>query len=283
MVLAQPREPLITVIVAVRNAERTLQRCIDSVSMQTYANKELIIFDAASSDSTVKILQLNNDKIAYWRSEPDRGVYHAWNKALDHADGEWVCFLGADDVFSDEDVLVRLVPYLVGAYPRSRVVYGRVNLVNQQGDVVDTIGTTWHAARKAFFQGTNIPHPGVMHHRSIFQDHGKFDESFHIAADYELLLRELITGDPLFVDDSVTVNMERGGMSTRPEDYYVVLRALAAARRRNGVNSFSLHLAIRTYLAWIGYWVDRIMGRSVFNHLANCYRVLTGRRRVWTK
>ena len=122
---------------------------------------------------------------------------------------------------------------------------------------------------------------GCQHaaHRSLSQDNGKFDESFHIAADYELLLRELITRDALFIDNLVTVNM----VSANPENYYPSLRALAAARRRNGVTSFSLPLAIRTSLAWAGYWVSKVLGRSVFNYLADTYRLLTGQRRVWTK
>lgn len=78
------RKPLISVIVAVYNGEKTLQHCIDSVSNQAYPHKELIIIDGGSTDGTVDILRADNDKIAYWESEPDKGIYHAWNKALDH-------------------------------------------------------------------------------------------------------------------------------------------------------------------------------------------------------
>ncbi len=283
MISNKSEEPLITIIIAVRNGERTLQRSIDSVSGQTYSSKELIVFDAASTDSTVKILQANNDKVTYWRSEPDQGIFQAWNKALDYARGNWVCFLGADDVFASTDVLAQMVPHLVVAYPSFRVVYGKVNLVKSTGEVLDTIGAPWRVARKAFLQGFNIPHTGAMHHHSIFEDHGRFDESFYIAADYELLLRELITNDALFIEDLVAVNMERGGMSTNPENFYPSLRALAAAREKNGLTSFSYSLFTRMVLAWGGCWIEKIMGRLVFNYLADCYRMLTGRRRVWTK
>ena len=91
--------PLISIIVAVYNGEKTLQRCIDSVFSQTYPHKELIIIDGGSTDGTVDILQTNNDKITYWKSEPDNGIYQAWNKALDHAKSDWICFLGSDDYF----------------------------------------------------------------------------------------------------------------------------------------------------------------------------------------
>ena len=89
--------PKISIIVAVYNSKKTLQRCIDSVFSQTYPHKELIIIDGGSTDGTVDILRANNDKITYWKSEPDNGIYQAWNKALDHAKSDWICFLGADD------------------------------------------------------------------------------------------------------------------------------------------------------------------------------------------
>jgi glycosyltransferase involved in cell wall biosynthesis len=73
---------LITIIVAVLNGRETIRQCIESVNNQTYLYKELIIIDGGSTDGTVEILKDNNDKIAYWESKPDRGIYHAFNKAI---------------------------------------------------------------------------------------------------------------------------------------------------------------------------------------------------------
>ena len=86
--------PLLTIIVAVFNGAKTLERCIDSVVQQTWPYKELIIMDGGSTDGTVDLLKRYDSKIKYWESRPDRGIYHAWNKALDHAEGEWICFIG---------------------------------------------------------------------------------------------------------------------------------------------------------------------------------------------
>jgi glycosyltransferase involved in cell wall biosynthesis len=88
---------MISVIVAVFNGAKTLQQCIDSVAGQTYPHKELIVIDGGSIDGTREILEGDATKLAYWVSEPDRGIYHAWNKALARARGDWICFLGADD------------------------------------------------------------------------------------------------------------------------------------------------------------------------------------------
>jgi Glycosyltransferases involved in cell wall biogenesis len=90
--LPKGENPLFTIIVAVLNSKETLERCIESVNSQTYPYKELIIKDGGSTDGTVEILKNNDDKIAYWESSPDHGIYHAWNKALQYARGEWICF-----------------------------------------------------------------------------------------------------------------------------------------------------------------------------------------------
>jgi glycosyltransferase involved in cell wall biosynthesis len=104
--------PKITVIVAVFNGSATLRRCLKSICSQSYSNQELIVMDGGSSDDSVKIIQQNSHRIAYWESKPDRGIYHAWNKALSHATGEWICFLGSDDYFWQDDVLEKMVPAL---------------------------------------------------------------------------------------------------------------------------------------------------------------------------
>src|SRR5690606_34585060 len=89
--------PRFSVVISVFNGAKTLQKCLDSVAGQTYAARELIVIDGGSTDGTQQILRHNAGRLAYWVSEPDRGTYHAWNKALAQASGDWSCFLGADD------------------------------------------------------------------------------------------------------------------------------------------------------------------------------------------
>ena len=101
-------KPIITIIVAVLNSKESLERCIESVNNQTYPHRELIIIDGGSTDGTVEILKNNDDKIAYWESKPDRGIYHAFNKAIKYAQGEWIYFLGSDDYLWTSDVLEKV-------------------------------------------------------------------------------------------------------------------------------------------------------------------------------
>lgn len=95
----------VSIIIVTYNAAATLQQCLDSIYAQPFPSLEIIIIDGNSTDGTVDIIKQNDNKIAFWKSEKDNGVYDAMNKALDATTGQWVYFLGADDevlpAFSD--------------------------------------------------------------------------------------------------------------------------------------------------------------------------------------
>lgn len=221
--------PFISIIIAVFNSKATLLQCIDSVAQQTYPNKELIIIDGGSKDGTVVLLEEHCNKFSYWVSEPDRGIYNAWNKGLAQAKGEWICFLGADDYFWDSTVLERMAVQLEMLPANIRVAYGQIMLINDDGQSLRPLGESWSQLKKSFKQHMNIPHVGTMHRRSLFEQHGKFDESFRIAGDYEFLLRELITGDAAFIPNIMTAGQRLGGISTNTANaeriYQEVIRA----------------------------------------------------------
>ncbi|WMW24315.1 glycosyltransferase family 2 protein [Methanolobus sediminis] len=211
-------KPFISIIVAVYNGSKTLQRCIDSVSGQTYLNKELIIIDGGSTDDTVGILKKNNDKITYWKSEPDNGIYNAWNKALKHITGNWIYFLGSDDYLWKNDVLSQIVPYLIKAESEeTKLVYGQVARVTETNDVCCVDGEPWeHTWNGIVLDGIcTFTHQGMFHHRSLFETYGIFDESYKIIGDYELLLRAFKNGgNALFVNGLIVAGMQTGGVTS---------------------------------------------------------------------
>jgi len=230
--------PQITTIVAVLNNVDTLERCLGSIAAQSHTNKELVVIDGGSTDGTLEVLEARNADITHWTSEPDSGVYNAWNKGLNHARGDWVCFLGADDYFWDDHVLANLLPYLAEADASGiRVVYGQAAFMDHRGSVIKMIGKPWEKIRWLMPHGMPLPHPGLMHHRKIFEDHGRFDESFEIAADYELLLRELKNRQALYARGITVVGWQSGGMSDHQALH--AHREVARARRKNGLHNVS--------------------------------------------
>jgi glycosyltransferase involved in cell wall biosynthesis len=101
-------KPLVTVITVCFNCKSDIEKTIKSVLEQTYDNIEYLIIDGGSTDGTVDVIKTYSDRLAYWVSEPDRGIYDAMNKGLQKAAGEWVNFMNVGDLFVDEMVATDL-------------------------------------------------------------------------------------------------------------------------------------------------------------------------------
>ena len=204
-------QPLVSVITAVFNARSTIASCITSVLKQDYPAIEHIVIDGGSSDGTIEILRGFESQIALWRSEPDNGVYDAWNKGLREARGQWICFLGSDD---------ELLPSAVSSYmsfaaqhPEAEYISSKVRWVHPSGYVNPDHGREW--SWKRFSKRMCVAHVGSMHRRSLFERLGKFDTSYKTAADYELLLRAGENLTTAFMPQ-LTAIMRAGGMSDQP-------------------------------------------------------------------
>lgn len=233
--------------------------------------------DGGSTDDTVEVIKAYSDVVTAWHSEPDSGIYNAWNKALPLARAEWMCFLGADDWLWDDDALQRLVPHLRSAAPRYRVVYGRVRQLDSDGRLIQQLGEPWQSFKSRFRSYACLPHPGLMHHRSLFEIHGRFDERFKLAADYEFLLRELKTGDALFVP-VVTVGVGWGGRTTKPEEFVTVLRETERALRMHGLSPPGFIWRYWKFLAQLYVGLHALAGDRVARRLADMYRVISLRK-----
>jgi glycosyltransferase involved in cell wall biosynthesis len=233
--MSSPDRVAVTIIIAVFNGKATLQQCIDSIRQQTLADKELIVIDGGSQDGTVDLLRTNAAWISHWESEPDRGIYHAWNKALAHAHGEWICFLGADDFLWEPSVLERVVAQLRKLPQDTRVSYGRIMLIGEDGEPTRSVGQPWEQVKASFREHMSIPHVGTMHRRTLFEQNGDFDESFRIAGDYELLLRELKTGEAAFIPDIIVAGQRLGGISTAAGNNLKIKKEVWRALRMHGL------------------------------------------------
>ena len=193
--------PLVSVIVAVFNRARTLQACLDSIFAQTERQLEIIICDGGSTDGSREILAANGTRLRYWQSQRDRGVAHAWNMALPHATGEWVCFLGADDRFAKSTTLATLLE--ATSDPVINYVCGQAILIDDDARAVRVVGTRWDWEQMKRYQ--HIAHPGSLHRRDLFARYGNFDERLAIAFDYDFLLRVGRDINAAFVAEPVTL------------------------------------------------------------------------------
>jgi glycosyltransferase involved in cell wall biosynthesis len=176
-----PNDPSVSIITVVRNGEKHIERAIQSVLDQTYRNIEYIIIDGGSADKTLDIVKKYEGKIAYWVSEPDNGIYDAMNKGLAAATGDWIFFLGSDDVLYDTGTLSSAASFLDKEmslvfgnimYHDRRVVKSRFNLF-----------TLLH---------NTVHHQGAFYNADLFRN-WRYDSGLQLIADYELNLRIYLT------------------------------------------------------------------------------------------
>jgi len=103
--ITKQSQVLVTVITVVYNGKESLEKTILSVINQTYANIEYIIVDGSSTDGTLDIIRKYENRIDYWVSESDEGIYDAMNKGISLATGEWINFMNSGDKFHDDGMI----------------------------------------------------------------------------------------------------------------------------------------------------------------------------------
>ncbi len=218
----------VSIITAVYNAAPTLADCLESVIAQNYPDIEHVLMDGASTDGSVEILKRYDGHIL-WKSEPDKGIYDAWNKALALATGEWIAFLGADDI---------LLPGAIHSYmdsaaknPDAEYISSKVRLLYPSG-ATKIIGQAW--SWPSFQNHMTTAHVASMHKRSLFQTYGQYDASYRIVGDYELLLRPGAALKAHFIP-IVTAEMRTGGASDSFSSLHEAERAkvMTGGRRRS--------------------------------------------------
>jgi glycosyltransferase involved in cell wall biosynthesis len=193
--------PLISIITVVYNGKDTLEQTILSVINQTYSNIEYIIIDGGSMDGTVDIIKKYQDKIAYWVSEPDKGIYDAMNKGIEKATGELIGIINSDDWYELNCCEIILQYYSV---QKNVVLYGLIRNIIQP-NVFDI-----YSCSPEYIDKKMPPHPTVFIPKKIYDMYGYFDISYKSCADYELLLRLRKKDVSFYMIEKVLANFRFG-------------------------------------------------------------------------
>lgn len=199
----------ISIIIATYNADKVLQRCLNSIRHQKTEKVELLIIDGNSKDKTMEIVNKNKDIIDYTVSEPDKGIYDAWNKGIKASSGEWIQFLGSDDMLLD-GAIVFYLDYLnkEPGLDQYDIIFGRCWMVDEKGKRLRVMGGEY--SWEQFRHYMRLSHGSALHNRHLFEKVGLFSLQFRICADYELLLRKILNAK--YVDREI-IAMQIGGMS----------------------------------------------------------------------
>lgn len=229
--------PKISIIIATYNASKTLEKCLDSIESQAFNDFEVIVIDGQSRDNTVEIIKKHSTLISYWHSRSDRGIYDAWNQGIKIARGDYICFIGADDFYADKEALRRIF---------DAVGIKKFDLVSSRGLLFGSgrehiIGSSW--SHRKITRRITVCHPGLMHHRSLFEKYGNFNIDYRIVGDYEFLLRLPKETASLHVD-TVTVRVADGGISR--------LRYMDMLREKRRAQTACARIG--AFRAWVNYF-----------------------------
>jgi len=222
---SQENMPLITVVTVVRNGEKTLEETILSVINQTYTNIEYIIVDGASTDGTLDIVKKYEDRIDYWISEPDKGIYDAMNKGIDLATGDYIALLNSDDWY--DLVACELIVNKI-IEKKADVYYAMMRIMNERKEVLYIYGYT----HNALFHNM-ISHPACFISKKIYSKY-KYDISYHSASDYDFIIRIYKLNACFYFIEKSIVNFRTGGMSSSKKGEIEAIKI----RKKHGFISF---------------------------------------------
>jgi len=217
------RKRKVTVITINYNNRDGLGRTVESVVGQTVCDFEYIVIDGGSTDGSVDVIRKYADSIDYWVSEPDRGIYHAMNKGLRYASGDYCLFLNSGDCFYDN----RVIELFLSGSCSADLILGRAAIVSRDGRV--------RIARDEFDEDITfiwlLKH--CMIHQALFinvtlMKRLRYDERYHICSDWKFLLMAIINENVSFglVNIVVSYYHEDGVSATNPSLLYSEKRAI---------------------------------------------------------
>ena len=227
---------LISVITVVYNGEEFLEETILSVIDQSYDNVEYIIIDGSSTDSTIDIIKKYEDRIDYWVSEDDKGIYDAMNKGISLCKGDVIGIINADDY-----IYLETLENVVQIFKDEEVMYsyGKLDLMTENGKMLETIRSIGIKNIKyKIFKHMPFLHPTLFVKENVYRELGRYNLSYSLSADYDFTLR---LGNSKYKGirlDSSTGAFRLGGVSGGTKSYLQNHKLLLA----NKVNPFLVYL-----------------------------------------
>jgi len=204
----QTDEPVISIITVVYNNRDFLEKTIKSIVFQTYPKIEYIIIDGNSTDGTLDLITSYNDKIAYWISEKDVGIYDAMNKGLSYATGDYVWFINAGDQINQPDTLQAIIKN----DPAIDVYYGDTMLIDENDNFLGMRrlrpprNLTW----KSLGMGLVVCHQALIIKRALV---GEYNLKYLIAADFDWVMNALKKSTEILNTKTILIKYLQEGFS----------------------------------------------------------------------
>lgn len=204
------RIPLISIITVTYNCHTILEKTILSLLNQSYTNYEYIIIDGDSHDETKNVIKKYKDKLSYYISEPDKGIYDAMNKGIKFSKGKYIYFLNAGD-YLYKNILFKIANELEKSkvdFLYGNIIFGNLN-IKYDGRF-----------SKMKISYKNICQQSIFYQRNIFNKLGEFDLSYHVLADWRLNIKVFADAEikKKYLNEIIAY-YEIGGFSSQNKDY----------------------------------------------------------------
>lgn len=178
----------LSLITACWNSARTIGDTLRSVNAQTLSDFEYLVVDGGSKDDTMAIVAREGARVTSAVSEPDKGIYDAYNKGLSRATGDVIGFINSDDYYCAPDVLEQVMK----AFEDPTLEAVHADLVYVDPENTGKIERHWKsrpATVENLRRGFIPAHPTLFLRRSVYEKVGGFDTGYRLAADYDFMLR----------------------------------------------------------------------------------------------
>lgn len=180
--------PEFSIITVCFNEAQRIELTCQSIVNQTFQEFEWIVIDGGSTDGTLDILKRYAPRMTYFASEPDRGIYHAMNKGIAQAHGEYLLFLNGGDYLHEPETLAKVFAH---EHPLEKDIYYGDLMLERDG-VSERYAIDFSNPYATFAKRT-FPHQATFIKRELFETYGTHDESFKISADLEFFLRVFVS------------------------------------------------------------------------------------------
>lgn len=210
-------QPLVSYITVVRNNAATLARTIESVQQQTYANVEHIVLDGASTDGTLDLIRQHADRLDYFASEPDAGLYAAVNKAIPLARGQLICILNSDDWL--EPRAAEIAVHRMRGRTDAALLLTTALVAVEPGKVHEWNPSVVHPG--CYFSCADDCHNGIYANRAACEQAGPYDTSYKIVADFKWIMACLEADVRFVYTREATVNYSMGGTSSDVREHSI--------------------------------------------------------------
>ena len=237
------KQKIINIVTINKDNKKGLEKTIESVISQTFfSHIHYIIIDGGSTDGSKELIESVSDKLYYWVSEPDTGIYNAMNKGLEHCDGDYVLFLNSADILSSDDVIEKVLPEL-----DCDIVYGneikrgyikrnnnfkwcdelhRKFYKAEEPKLVEYLQKYPDILSESFFKIQALPHQSTFISVPLHKKH-PYSEKYRIIGDWKFLRERIIDDGVTYRHLHTTISVfdlnglsSHGGFLQEKQDYY---------------------------------------------------------------